>query len=254
MKDIKLATRLYVEEDLGQEVVVGLGPQQAHFLRSVLRLKPGARLALFNGRDGEWLARLDALGKGWASLVLEEQSRPQTEEPELTLLFAPVKRSRIDWIAEKATEMGCTRLQPILTRRTIVERVNVQRLRTTVREAAEQSERINLPEVAEPAKLERVLDDWPGDKPFLFADESGHGRPIDEVVSETRARALVTGPEGGFEPQEQEAIARHPAACAVGLGPRILRADTAVVAALAVMQAITGDWTSRPQFRNLQPR
>ncbi|WP_026986596.1 16S rRNA (uracil(1498)-N(3))-methyltransferase [Fodinicurvata fenggangensis] len=254
MKDVKLATRLYVEDELGEEPVLGLGPEQAHFLRSVLRLRPGAQLALFNGRDGEWLARVEALGKGWASLKVETQSRPQEDEPELTVFFAPVKRARIDWIVEKATELGCTRLQPVLTHRTIVDRVNVQRLRTAVREAAEQCERIALPEVADPVKLERMLDDWPDDKPFLFADESGGGRPIHEIVNETGARALLTGPEGGFDEREQAMIARHPAACPVGLGPRILRADTAVIAALSVMQALGGDWAETPKFRNLQPR
>ncbi|WP_022727622.1 16S rRNA (uracil(1498)-N(3))-methyltransferase [Fodinicurvata sediminis] len=254
MKDVKLATRLYVEDDLGQEPVLGLSPEQAHFLRSVLRLKPGAQLALFNGRDGEWLARVEALGKGWASLSVESQSRPQEDEPELSVCFAPVKRARIDWIVEKATELGCTRLQPVLTRRTVVDRVNVQRLRTAVREAAEQCERLGLPQVEEPVKLEQLLQDWPADHPFLFADESGGGQPIAEILQQRPARALLTGPEGGFDPQEHAMIARHPAACPVGLGPRILRADTAVIAALSVMQALGGDWAEAPAFRNLQPR
>lgn len=252
--DTRIATRLFVEEDLAAGQAIGLDRERAHFLRSVLRLGPGAALALFNGRDGEWLARLDALGKGWASLVVEAQRRPQVAEPDLWLVFAPIKRARIDFVAEKASELGCSLLQPVLTRFTAVERVNVQRLQANAREAAEQCERLSVPEVREPLALDRLLGEWEGldakgARRLVMADEDGaHDRSLPPLAEAIRAAgpatrwALLIGPEGGFAEPERRLLAGLPFVVRGTLGPRLLRADTAAVAGLALLQAEVGDW------------
>ncbi len=237
------ATRLYVEEPLGPGGRIGLDHARAHFLRSVLRLGPGAEIALFNGRDGEWLARLEAIGKGWASLELLHERRPQVPEPDLWLVFAPIKRARIDFLAEKASELGCSRLLPVITTYTAVERVNVERLAANAREAAEQCKRLSVPEVLEPQPLDRLLAEWPPERRLLMADEAG-GPPVAEVVTAAGPGpwALLVGPEGGFAPAERALVAGRPFVLAAGLGPRILRSDTAAVAGLALLQALVGDW------------
>jgi len=267
----KIATRLHVEESLAAGRSIGLDPGRAHFLRTVLRLQKGAPLALFNAQDGEWLARIDCLGKGWCSVDVVEQRRGPSSEPDLWLLFAPVKRARIDFIAEKATEMGCALLQPVITRYTDVSRVNRDRLAVNAREAAEQCERLSVPEVAEPKDLRKLLAEWPSDRRILLCVESGEARPIAEVLQkiklETHAAsgqieareggetrfsgpwAILTGPEGGFDPEERAVLRQLPFVIPVGLGPRILRADTAAVAALACWQAILGDADVRPPER-----
>ena len=249
----KVATRLFVEKDLAAGLSIGLTPEQAHFLRSVLRLAPGALVALFNGRDGEWTARLEGLGKGWASLSVEGQSRDQEEEPDLWLAFAPIKRARIDFLAEKASELGVRRLLPVLTQRTAVERVNVERLAANAREAAEQCERLTVPEVAVPTKLDALLTGWPLERRLLVCAEAGPSRPIAATLraltEEERAApwAVIIGPEGGFTPDELERLASHPGALPVGLGPRLLRSDTAALAALACWQALVGSWQRSPR-------
>ena len=248
----EVATRLYVETDLGPGAAVGLAPGRAHFLRSVLRLKRGAALALFNGRDGEWLARIDALGKGWASLQVESQRRAQEGGPDLWLLFAPLKRARLDYLIEKAVEFGVARLQPVLTRHTAVTRVNLERLAANAREAAEQCERLDLPEIAAPAALFTALGDWPTGRRLLVCAEAGAARPIAEVLAEERGGAgdaILTGPEGGFARSELDGLRNLPFVSVVGLGPRILRADTAALAALACWQALAGDGAARPALR-----
>lgn len=257
MERQRIATRLYVEEDLSAGQAIGLDRERAHFLRSVLRLAPGAALALFNGRDGEWLARLEALGKGWASLAVESQRRPQVAEPDLWLVFAPIKRARIDFVAEKASEMGVSLLQPVLTRHTAVERVNIQRLAANAREAAEQCERLSVPEVREPLALDRLLGDWPtcdreSGRILLMADEGGaHDRslpPLAEAIAGAVAGggrsswALLIGPEGGFAEEERALLAGLPFVVRGTLGPRLLRADTAAIAGLTLLQAHAGDW------------
>jgi 16S rRNA (uracil1498-N3)-methyltransferase len=246
----KIATRLFVEQDLTSGAVLGLDHAQAHFLRSVLRLQAGALLAVFNGRDGEWLARLEGLGKGWASLEVTEKRRCQEAGPDLWLLFAPVKRTRIDFIAEKATELGVSRLWPVLTRYTDVARVNTERLRATAREAAEQCERLDLPRVEEPMPLNRLADSWPSERRLLLCAERGDALPIAEALEKLGRSpgplAVMTGPEGGFAPSELDAVAQLPFVTPVSLGPRILKAETAALAALACCQALTGDWALRP--------
>jgi 16S rRNA (uracil1498-N3)-methyltransferase len=241
-------TRLFVEADLASGTEAPLSEAQSHYLRHVMRRADGAPLLLFNGRDGEWRARLVLHGKKAAVAAVGERSREQAAEPDLWLCFAPIKRARIDSIAEKATELGVALLQPVLTRHTAVERVNVERLRANATEAAEQTERLTVPEVRKPVELAKLLADWPADRRLLMADETGGGPPIAEALgaldAEARAApwAILIGPEGGFAADELAAVRRMKNVTAVGLGPRILRADTAALAALACWQALVGDW------------
>ncbi len=245
----KIATRLYVEEDLAAGAVVGVDHQQAHYLRSVLRLARGAAIALFNGRDGEWLAELEGLGKGWASLAVQRRIRPQSESPDLWLVFAPIKRARIDFLAEKATELGCRRLLPVMTRFTAMDRVNVERLRANAREAAEQCERLDVPLVDPPQPLAKLLESWPAERPLFVCSERGAAPPLGEVVGASSGpsiAAVMTGPEGGFAESELATMARLPFVTFVSLGPRILRSDTAALTALAIWQSVHGDGSARP--------
>ena len=237
-------TRLYVTADLAAGASVALDASQAHYLKHVLRLERGAPVSLFNGRDGEWRAVIDGFAKQSGTVRLERRTREQVAEPDLWLVFAPVKRARIDFLVEKATELGVSALQPVLTERTQVERVNLERLRANVREAAEQTERLTLPEVRAPLPLARALELWPAERRLLLCDESG---TAPDIASALRAEqpgvwGVLTGPEGGFSQRELDALRNLPFVCPVGLGPRVLRADTAALAALAVFQALLGDW------------
>ena len=248
-------TRLFLDQDLGDGDAIELADERAHYLRHVLRLEPGARIDLFNGRGGEWRSRLDAVGKGYATLIVEQQLRPQTPEPDLWLVFAPIKRARIDTVAEKATELGVAALVPVATQHTAVERVNVERLRAIAIEAAEQCERLSVPEVRTPVTLGKLLAEWPAERRLLLCAEAGAVRPIadalrahaDEIAAPW---AVMIGPEGGFARSELDALVKLPFVMPVGLGPRILRADTAALAALACWQAILGDGQQRPPHRS----
>jgi 16S rRNA (uracil1498-N3)-methyltransferase len=241
-------SRLFVEADLAAGVEASLSEAQAHYLRHVMRRADGAKLRLFNGRDGEWQAVLALRGKKAAVAMVGQRLREQAREPDLWLCFAPIKRARIDYIAEKATELGVAVLQPVLTQHTAVERVNVERLRANAVEAAEQTERLSVPEVRAPIELARLLAEWPAGRRLLMCDESGGGPPIAaslaglDAAARTASWAIVVGPEGGFAQAELGAFRRIKDVMAVGLGPRILRADTAAVAALACWQAMVGDW------------
>jgi 16S rRNA (uracil1498-N3)-methyltransferase len=245
--DMTLA-RLFVESRLAGGAEAPLSEGQAHYLRHVLRRGDGAPLLLFNGRDGEWRAALELRGKKAAVARIGERTREQEPEPDLWLCFAPVKRARIDLIAEKATELGVSCLQPVLTEHTAVERVNVERLRANAVEAAEQSERLSVPEVRAPRPLARLLDNWPAGRRLLMCDETGGGPPIADALAslDDKAKAapwaIVVGPEGGFAAAELAALRRIKDVTSVGLGPRILRADTAALAALVCWQALVGDW------------
>ena len=242
------AARLFLAADLAAGLEAPFDEAQAHYLRHVLRRPDGAPLLLFNGRDGEWRATLGHRGKKAAVALVGERTRAQESEPDLWLCFAPVKRARIDYIAEKATELGVSVLQPVLTQHTAVERVNVARLTANAVEAAEQTERLSVPEVREPIELGRLLEAWPAERRLLMCDETGGGPPIGDVLAglDEAARAapwaIVIGPEGGFAEAELAALRHRESVVSVGLGPRILRADTAALAALACWQALVGDW------------
>jgi 16S rRNA (uracil1498-N3)-methyltransferase len=242
------AVRLFVEVDLVPGGEVPLEEAQVHYLRNVMRRPDGAPLLLFNGRDGEWHARLAFRGKKSAVAELGERRREQAPEPDVWLCFAPVKRARIDYVAEKATELGVSVLQPVVTQHTAVERVNIGRLQANAIEAAEQTERLTVPKVRESIDLGQLLDRWPDGRRLMMCDETGGGPPIAEALSalDEAARAapwaIVIGPEGGFAERELQALRRIKDVTSVGLGPRILRADTAALAALACWQALLGDW------------
>jgi 16S rRNA (uracil1498-N3)-methyltransferase len=231
--------RLFVEETL---VVGGQVTVDGNYLAAVLRLSAGDKVKLFDDRTGEWLAEIVEAGRKRVTLKVGEKLRERENVPDLWLLFAPVKRGRIDWLVEKATELGAARLVPVVTRRTVVDRLNLDRLRAHAIEAAEQCERTALPELAEPRKLEALLRDWPAERLVYFADESG-GEAFAPVPGPA---AILIGPEGGFTEEERAAIRALPQARPISLGPRILRADTAALAAISLWMAAAGDWRSRP--------
>ncbi|MFN3743201.1 MAG: 16S rRNA (uracil(1498)-N(3))-methyltransferase [Hyphomicrobiaceae bacterium] len=236
--------RLYVEADLGEGARVPLAREQANYLLNVLRLGSGDPVLVFNGRDGEWRARIEVAGKRQAGLAIESQTRPQAGGPDLHYLFAPLKRARLDYMVQKATELGVARLQPVLTRYTVAERVNGGRMRANVIEAAEQCGILRIPEVAPPERLERLIASWDAARRLIFCDE---GAPIADPVAALREiepgpLAVLIGPEGGFAPEEREALIARPFVVRMAMGPRIMRADTAAVAALALVNAVLGDW------------
>jgi len=244
------AGRLYIPQPLAEGAAVALDPARAHRLRHVLRLGPGAAVAAFNERDGEWLCRLVEEGRRGAALVPERQLKTVEAEPDLWLVFAPLKRARLDWLVEKASELGAAVLLPVWTERTQPERLNGERLRALAIAAAEQSERLSVPEVRTPERLDRLLASWPAERRLLVCDETGVGRPIVSALGDfgDGPAALLIGPEGGFTDTELDALGKLPIVTRVGLGPRVLRAETAAVAALAVFQAIAGDWRrARPR-------
>ena len=236
--------RLFVEADLGLGLRVAPAEGQAHYLLHVMRAKTGDHVRLFNGRDGEWRARLAEVSKRNCVLECEAQTAAQRAVPDLWLVFAPIKKTPADYLTQKATELGVSRLQPVSTRRTIVSRVNLERMRANAVEAAEQSDRLSVPDIGELTELEKLLAKWPQGRRVLFCDEGGEARPIAEVLSGASGEpwAVLTGPEGGFDPQERASVRALPFVVPVSLGPRILRADTAALAALTVWQALRGDW------------
>jgi len=217
----------------------------------VLRLGSGDAIAAFNERDGEWLCELAEIGQRGARALVRRQLRAPEPGPDLWLLFAPIKRVRLDWLVEKATELGVASFLPVWTRRTQPERLNRERLRALAIAAAEQSERLSVPDIAAPEPLDRVLAAWPAGRRLVLCDETGAGMPIAEALlgfPPQAPAALLIGPEGGFADTELDALGKLPIVTRVGLGPRVLRAETAAVAALAVFQAIAGDWRrTRPR-------
>ena len=236
----KSLPRLYVRHPLGEGVDVELDAAQANYLGNVLRLREGSELLLFDGTSGEWLARISEAGKKRMSLTVERRTREPESIPDVWLAFAPVKRNQTDWLVEKATELGVARLVPIITQRTIVERVKLERLETIAIEAAEQCGRTRLPQISEPLPLAHFLQNREPSRTLYFADEAG-GDAAAEAFSPGPA-AILTGPEGGFTDEERAAIRAAPDAIAISLGPRILRAETAGLAALAIYMAVAGDW------------
>jgi len=236
--------RLFVEAALGEDARVAPDDGQAHYLLHVMRAKPGDRISLFNGRDGEWLARVGEVTKRSCTLICEKRIAPQSDTPDIWLCFAPIKKTPADYVVQKATELGVRALQPVFTRRTVVTRVNEERMRANAVEAAEQSGRLSVPEIREAITLEKLLIDWPKERRLFFCDEAGEAPPVAEAFKAARgtACAVLAGPEGGFDPAERAAIRAASFVTPLTLGQRILRADTAALAALSVWQALAGDW------------
>ena len=235
--------RLFVEAPLAEGARVVPDDAQTHYLLHVMRAKAGDRVLLFNGRDGEWLARIAEVSKRGCALECERRTAPQSEVPDLWLCFAPIKKTPADYVVQKATELGVRVLQPVTTRRTIVSRVNLDRMRANAVEAAEQSGRLSVPETREPLSFDKLLASWPNDRRLIFCDEGG-AAPMAEALRALPdgPAAIFTGPEGGFDPSERETLRALAFVTPASLGPRILRADTAALAALAVWQSVRGDW------------
>ncbi len=259
MPQPKIETRLHHEASLIAGAAVSLTRDEAHFLRSVLRLRIGAGLALFNARDGEWLAEITALAKTAATVEIVAQRRRPAAEPDLWLVCAPIKKARFDFLVEKATELGVSRILPVMTAHGAVGRVKRERLAAQVREAAEQCERLSLPEVEEMVGLDRLMADWPAERRLLVCAERGPAEPLGQLLrraAEAREPtgspglwAVMTGPEGGYAQSELDALSNLPFVTFVGLGPRVLRADTAALVALALWQGLIGDYLGRPSGR-----
>ena len=237
--------RLCLPDDLAEGRSLVLAPEPANYLVHVLRLGAGARVLVFNGRDGEFAATLAPIDRKRTNLTVGARIRAQEFPPDVDYLFAPLKHARLDYLAQKAVEMGAARLRPVITRRTQVARVNLDRLAANAREAAEQCGVIWLPEIAPPEPLESALARWPAERLLVFCDEEAPtANPLAALAAAPDAKGvgLLVGPEGGFDESERGAILRAPRVLRLSLGPRILRADTAAVAALALIQARFGDW------------
>jgi len=253
------APRLYVTDRLEAGADLILPEDQARYIAAVMRRTVGDDVRLFNGEDGEWRAAIVEAGKKTLCLRCAEQLRQQTGVPDLQLLFAPVKKARTDFIVEKATELGVRAIRPVFTERSVAERVRTDRLAAIAREAAEQTERLDLPSIHEPEKLGSALDGWEAARPLVYCDEAGDetdspwggakGRApaaletLRERLEGASGVAVLIGPEGGFSPAERARLRAHTNVIPVSLGPRILRADTASVAALTLVQAVWGDWS-----------
>ena len=233
--------RLFVDQPLAPSPLALTGPP-AHYLIGVMRLKVGDPVKLFDNRTGEWLATVATAGRRDLTLDVTDLLHPREDVPDLWLCAAPLKKGRIDWMAEKACELGVARFAPVITRRTVVDKPNTDRLRAHMVEAAEQCGRTALPEVADPVKLDVLLRDWPAERTLFFADETGGARPLAAMRAHPGPAAILIGPEGGFDADERDAVRAVPSAVGIGLGPRILRADTAAAAAVALWMAAAGDW------------
>jgi len=232
--------RLFVETPLAAGGMVTVEGPQAHYLANVLRMGAGDRFLLFNGMSGEWLAEIVDAGKKRIALAVIEATRPQESVPDLWLAFAPIKRGRVDWLVEKAVELGVAHLMPVVTQRTIVDKLNLERMRAHIVEAAEQCGRTSLASIDAPVKLDAFLRGLDGQRALYFADETG-GEPAAAAFAPGPA-ILLTGPEGGFTADEAAAIRAAPGASAISLGPRILRAETAALAGVSAWMAAVGDW------------
>jgi 16S rRNA (uracil1498-N3)-methyltransferase len=240
-----IATRLYSPASLAEGGIVALDAPQVHRLRNVLRLEAGAAVAGFNARDGEFLCRIVELGRTRGSLAVECRLRSPQAEAGPWLVFAPIKRLRIDWLIEKGTELGVGAFVPVVTERTQPERLNRERLTAHAISAVEQCERLSVPEILPVESLSSLSGRWPGERRLIVCDETGGGRPIAAALADFppgTPAAILIGPEGGFTQTELDALRVLPFVTTVGLGPRVLRAETAALAAVAVFQAIAGDW------------
>lgn len=248
--------RLFVEPDshppLNDQVTLTLEAEQTHYLSRVMRMKEGEAVAVFNGRDGEWRATIHTLQKKTAQLTCEEMLRAPLAPVAVTVCFAPLKFGRIDYLVQKMTELGACALQPVITDYAQSDKINPKRLRANMIEAAEQCERVEVPVLHEPVGLRTLLADWPPERLLVMADETGAGEPIGALCASDAPKhgwGILIGPEGGFSPDEHALLASLPFVARVGLGPRILRADTAALSLLSITQSAWGDWEIPPHFQ-----
>ncbi|MEL6239550.1 MAG: 16S rRNA (uracil(1498)-N(3))-methyltransferase [Pseudomonadota bacterium] len=240
----KSAPRLFVATALGEGLTVTLDGQQAHYLGKVMRVAPGDAVILCDDLTGEWASKVASVDKRRVVLTLAERLRPREEVPDLWLCPALLKKDRFDLVLEKASELGAAQIQPVVTRRCVADKLNMDRARTLTIEAAEQCARTALPDLGEPVKLDALLRDWPGDRTLFFADEEGGEPAASAFCAASGPAALLIGPEGGFDDAERALIRAHPQARAISLGPRILRGETAAISALSVWMVVSGDWSN----------
>jgi len=237
--------RLYVNTPLAKQTQIELSADQAHYVNNVMRQQTGDPVALFNGQDGEWQGTIKEARKKRCHIEVQAKTRDQVGCPDLWLVFAPIKKQRLDFIVEKATELGVGALQPVLTKRTITSRIRTDRLHAQVIEAAEQCERLNIPDVKQALSLAQLVNDWPQERRLFVLNEQGGAQPIHQGLQQAKPgepAAFLVGPEGGFDPSELDLLLKLPFVTPLSIGPRILRADTAALAALSCWQSILGDW------------
>jgi len=244
MRENYTLTRLYVDVTLSEGKLVELSKEQVHYLGNVLRKGEGDSARLFNGNDGEWRAEITAVSKRAAMLTVKERLREPKFSPDIMLCFAPVRKHRTAFIIEKATELGVRTLQPVITARTQFSKFNSDKAHLQAIEAAEQTERLDIPAIAEPKKLDALIEGWESSRSLIYADEAGGAKPAMETLKPLKgSAAILIGPEGGFTSQEREYLRAQTFVIPVSLGPRILRADTAALSLLTLWQAVQGDWT-----------
>ena len=242
---MKTTPRIHLEAALSATFEIELPREQAHYLTGVLRLAGGDPVSVFNTRDGEWLSYLATVSKKRTTLRVERRLAAVSPPPDIDYVFAPLKHARLDYVVQKATELGVRRLRPVITQRTVAERVNLERMRANVIEASEQCNLVYVPEVHEPVRLAILIDSWEPGRALIYCDETAAIADPLEALKPLRAPAAVLiGPEGGFTPEEKALLKSLPYVTAISLGPRIMRADTAAVAALTLVQAMLGDWDS----------
>jgi 16S rRNA (uracil1498-N3)-methyltransferase len=240
---MKTTPRIHLDAPLGAGAEIELPREQAHYLTGVLRLVSGDPVSVFNTRDGEFLAYLATVSKKHVSLRCERRVADVSPPPDIDYIFAPLKHARLDYVVQKATELGARRLRPVITQRTIAERVNLERMTANVIEAAEQCNLVFVPEVHEPVKLPKLLQEWEEGRALIYCDETATiANPIEALKNLKAPAAVLIGPEGGFTVEEKALLKSLPFVTAISLGPRIMRADTAAVAALTLVQACLGDW------------
>ena len=240
------APRVFCEELLASNRELALPQQQAHYLVDVLRLRPGDPVRLFNGRDGEWLCYLTETKKKSAAVRCERREAEAQPPPDIDFLFAPLKHARLDYLVQKAVELGARRLQPVITARTVAGRVNLDRMRANAIEASEQCNQVFVPDVLGPQKLERIVAEWESSRALIYCDETAElADPVESLQKLAPPAAVLIGPEGGFTDEERRLLRAQPYVTVISLGPRIIRADTAGLAAMVLVQALMGDWALR---------
>ena len=242
---MKTTPRLHIAESLSATQEIVLSREQAHYLTGVLRMSAGDAVRAFNGRDGEWLAYLATVTKKSVSLRCERLVTEARLPPDIDYIFAPLKHARLDYMVQKATELGARRLRPVMTSRTVAERVNLERMRANVIEAAEQCNLVHVPDVLEPEKLEKILATWEKSRSLVYCDETKAAlNPLESLKALKAPSAVLVGPEGGFTDEEKKLLKSRDFVIPISLGPRIMRADTAAIAALTLVQALVGDWST----------